>query len=103
MSAQVPDLGVDDTVVRRRAIFFFAWMAAFIALVALIGFIPAIFLFVFAYMCFGFGEAWPASFGYAAATTILCLGVFHWGLQVAWPPSVLGDMFPALRAATHLI
>ena len=102
VSAHVGDLGVTDDVVRRRAVHFFIWMAAFIALVWLIGFIPAIALFVFAYMRFGFGEPWPASLGYAAATTVLCTIVFHWALQVAWPPSLLGDLFPALRAATQI-
>ena len=86
-----------------RAVSFFLWMAAFIALVWLIGFIPAIAVFVFAYMRFGFGEPWLSSLGYAAATTVLCTIVFHWALQVAWPPSLLGDLFPALRAATRLI
>ncbi len=47
-----------DDVARRRSTIFFVWMAAFIAMVALIGFIPAIALFVFAYMRFGFGEPW---------------------------------------------
>ena len=56
VSAHVPDLGVTDDVVRRRATIFFIWIAAFIALVALIGFVPAIAVFVFAYMRFGFGE-----------------------------------------------
>jgi hypothetical protein len=102
-SAGAGDLGLADDVVRRRAIIFFAWMAAFIAMVALIGFIPAIAVFVFAYMCFGFGEPWPSSLGFAAATTLLCTVVFHWALQVAWPPSLLGDLFPALRAYTHFI
>ena len=97
------DLGVPDDVARRRATIFFVWMAAFIGLVALIGFIPAIALFVFAYMRFGFGEPWPSSLGFAAATTVLCTIVFHWALQVAWPPSLLGDLFPALRAYTRLI
>jgi TctA family transporter len=102
-NANVSDLGVSNDVARRRAAIFFVWAAAFIALVALVGFIPAIAVFVFAYMRFGFGEpAWP-SLGYAAATTILCLIVFHWALQVAWPPSLLGDLFPALRAATRLV
>ena len=88
---------------RRRATLFFVWMAAFIGLVALIGFIPAIALFVFAYMCFGFGEPWRHSLGFAAGTTLLCYVVFHWALQVAWPQSLLGDLLPALRAYSRLI
>ena len=103
VSAHVDDLGVTDDVARRRAASFFLWMAGFIALVWLIGFIPAIAVFVFAYMRFGFGEPWPSSLGFAAATTVLCTIVFHWALQVAWPPSLLGDLFPALRAATRLL
>jgi hypothetical protein len=96
-------LGVTDDVARRRSTIFFVWMAAFIAMVALIGFIPAIALFVFAYMSFGFGEPRLPSLGYAAATTLLCWIVFQWALQVAWPPSLLGDLFPALRASSHLL
>jgi TctA family transporter len=103
VNAHVPDLGVTDDVARRRAAIFFLWMAAFIGTVWLIGFIPAIAVFVFAYMCFGFGEPWPSSLGFAAGTTLLCLIVFHWALQIAWPPSLLGDLFPALREATHLL
>ena len=103
VSPQVGDMGMSDDVARWRATVFFVWMAAFIGFVALIGFIPAIALFVFAYMRFGFGEPWPSSLGYAAATSLVCTVVFHWALQVAWPPSLLGDLFPALRAATRLI
>jgi putative tricarboxylic transport membrane protein len=103
VNAHVPDLGVTDDVARRRATIFFLWMAAFIGTVWLIGFIPAIAVFVFAYMCLGFGEPWLSSLGYAAGTTLLCLIVFHWALQIAWPPSLLGDLFPALREATHLL
>jgi len=103
VSAHVSDLGVTDDVVRRRAVYFFAWMAAFIGLVALIGFIPAIAVFVFAYMSFGFGEPRLHSLAYALATTLLCWVVFQWGLQVAWPQSLLGDLFPALREYTRLI
>jgi len=97
------DLGVTPDVLRRRAVIFFVWMAAFIGLVWLIGFIPAIALFVFAYMCFGFGEPWHHALGFAAATTLLCWVVFQWALGVAWPQSLLGDLFPALRAYSGLI
>jgi TctA family transporter len=102
ISAHVPELGVPDDVVRWRATIFFFWTAGFVALVALIGFIPAIAVFVFAYMRFGFGENWRTAVGFAAATTCLCYLVFHWALAVAWPPSLLGELFPQLRAATRL-
>ncbi len=103
VSAHVNDLGVTDDVARWRAISFFAWLAAFIGLIALIGFIPAITVFVFAYMSFGFGEPRLHSLAYALAITLLCWVVFQWGLQVAWPQSLLGDLFPAWREYTRLI
>ena len=65
--------------------------------------IPAICLFIFAYMRWGFGEPWTGSLGYAAATTLVCWVVFDWALIVAWPRSLLGDMLPMLRTATGLI
>ncbi|MGD0024824.1 MAG: tripartite tricarboxylate transporter permease, partial [Xanthobacteraceae bacterium] len=97
------DLGVCPAVLRWRATAFFVWMAMFIGLVALIGFIPAIALFVFAYMRFGFGEPVLSSLGFAAATTLVCWVVFHWALGVAWPQSLLGDILPGLRAYSGLI
>jgi hypothetical protein len=103
LGPQSGGIGVTDDVARRRSTIFFVWMAAFIGLVAVIGFIPAIALFVFAYMRFGFGEPGWSSLGFAAATTLVCTIVFNWALQIAWPPSVLGDLFPALRAYTHLV
>jgi len=103
VQGQSGDLGIAPDLLRRRATLFFVWMALFIVAVALIGFIPAIALFVFAYMALGFGEPRLPSLGYAAATTLLCWVVFHWALGVAWPQSLLGDLFPELRAYTGLI
>ena len=95
--------GLSPQVIRWRATSFFGWIAALFGLVFLIGFIPAIAVFVFAYMAFGFGEPPLPSLGYAAATTLLCWVVFHWALGVAWPQSLLGDLLPAWRASTGLI
>ncbi len=95
--------GLSPQVIRWRATSFFGWIAALFGLVFLIGFIPAIGIFVFAYMRWGFKEPWLEALGYAAATTVLCWAVFDWALLVPWPPSVLGDLFPDLREATGLI
>jgi len=54
-------------------------------------------------MRFGFSEPWTTALGFAAATTLVCYVVFQWALAVAWLPSLGGDLFPALRAATRLI
>jgi len=68
-----------------------------------VGFIPAIFVFVFTYMNRGFHEGWPSSLGYAAATGTVCWVVFNWALNVVWPHSLVGDMMPILRSATGLL
>src|SRR5215470_16718993 len=103
---QVPagfDLGIPGDQIRRRATVFFLWLAAFIGIIYLIGFIPAICAFVFAYMYFGFNEPWLEAAGFAIATGLLCWLVFDWALAVHWPNSLLGDTFPALRARIGVI
>jgi TctA family transporter len=97
------DLGVTPRVLRWRATSYFLWLAGFIGLIALIGFVPAIAMFVFAYMRFGFGERTLSSLGFALATTLLCWALFDQALAVAWPHSLLGDEFPDLRARIGLI
>ncbi len=88
---------------RRRAVAFFLWLGFFLALVALIGFIPAILVFVFVYMGWGFGEPPAHAALYAVCTAVFCWFVFDWLLAVHWPLSYLGDWFPALRSAYGLI
>ena len=74
-----------------------------VALAALIGFIPAIAVFVFIYMGFGFKEKLPRSAVFAVAMGVFCWAVFDRGLSVPWPQAVLGDWFPALRDSTGLM
>jgi putative tricarboxylic transport membrane protein len=97
------DMGMPDAVVRRGAAIYFLWLGGLMGLIALIGFIPAIVVFIFVYMHFGFKEKAGSSAIYAGATALLCWGLFHKLLAVAWPQSVLGDAFPALRATLGFI
>jgi TctA family transporter len=86
-----------------RAAIFFGWLVGLVALASLIGFVPAIGVFVFAYMGFGFREPLARSAIFGAALTIFCWALFDRGLSVPWPQSVLGDMVPSLRDATGLL
>jgi len=97
------DYGMPDSAVRRGALIYFLWLGGLMALVATIGFIPAIAVFIFVYMHFGFKEPAVNSAVYAFATALLCWGLFHKLLAVAWPQSLLGDTFPALRASLGFI
>ena len=65
--------------------------------------IPAIALFIFAWMHFGFGENPARAAVCGALTALMCWGLFHELLAVAWPQSLLGDLFPALRDALGFI
>jgi TctA family transporter len=95
--------GMSGTTIRYQAVIYFVWLAGLMALVAIVGFIPAIAIFIFAYMHLGFKESPTNAVIYAAATALLCWGLFHKLLAVAWPQSLLGDFFPALRAALGFI
>jgi putative tricarboxylic transport membrane protein len=97
------NLGMAAATVRRQAAVYFLWLAGLLALVAAVGFIPAIALFIFAYMHVGFGEPPVRAAACGALTALLCWGLFHELLAVAWPQSLLGDVFPALRAALGFI
>ena len=97
------DYGMSGATIRRQAAIYFAWLAGLLVLVAVVGFIPAIAIFIFTYMHLGFREPPASSALYAAATALLCWGLFHKLLAVAWPQSLLGDLFPALRAALGYI
>jgi putative tricarboxylic transport membrane protein len=103
VGAKAVELGVDPATARRLAFVYFAWLAVFLLGIWLVGFIPAIALFVFAYMCLGFGEPAWRSLIFAVATALLAWGLFDRLLAVAWPASVLGDWLPQLRAAVGFI
>ena len=94
---------MDVKLVLRRAAGYFGWLAGFIALAAVIGLVPAIAVFIFAFMHFNFGESWRRAAVLSACTTLFAYVVFDRGLAVPWPTAVIGDLFPALRAATGLV
>jgi TctA family transporter len=98
--------GLDSMPVRKvrwRATTFFLWLAAFMILVELVGFIPAIGVFVFCYMRLGFEQTLRRALLSAVILTLLCWGIFDWGLRVPWPHSLLGNAFPALHATIPVI
>ncbi len=97
------NFGMSSARVRAQAAVYFGWLAGLLVLVALVGFIPAIAVFIVAYMHLGFKEPLANSIAYAVITTLLCWGLFHKLLAVAWPQSMLGDIFPALRASLGFI
>lgn len=89
--------------IRSRAAKFFGWLIAFVVIVALIGFLPAIVIFVFANMTLEYGKSMRLGAVSGLGMGCFCWVVFHLLLQVAWPESLLGDILPGLRVATGFI
>jgi hypothetical protein len=83
--------------VLRRAGLFFGWLLAFMASMAAIGLIPTVPLFVVAYMRIEAREPWRLVLPQALLLTLFIYIVFHWLLAIPWPPTLLGDVVPALK------
>lgn len=80
-----------------------AWILAFTGMIYVIGFIPAILLFIFAYTYFDGKESRLMSALLAIGTVIFTYLVFHLGINVNWVPSMLGAWFPELRSLTGFL
>ena len=80
--------------VRRQAIaIYFLWLGGLMGLIALIGFIPAIAIFIFAYMHLGFREPAGGSAIYAGAIAVPVLGTV---------PQAAGGGMAAIAARRYL-
>jgi hypothetical protein len=79
------------------------WLLGFTLLIWLIGFLPAIFLFIFAFTAFEGKESIRMATLTALGTLLFSYLVFHLGINVNWPSSLLGDLFPALRELTRFL
>ena len=81
---------------RRRALTFLGWLIGFILVTAVIGMLPAIFLFVIAYMKREADEPTGLTIGCAVGLTVFCYVVFDYLLALPWPRPLLGIWFPVL-------
>ena len=80
-----------------RGALFFGWMLAFMLSMSLIGLIPTVPLFIISYMRLEGREPWLLTLAMAFCTTALIYGLFDWLLTIPWPPSLLGEYFPAMK------
>jgi len=84
------------TVVERAARFF-GYLLAFMAVMAVIGLIPTVAVFVLVFMRLEGPERWPLVLTYAAALVLSIYIAFHVFMAVPWPPTLIGQLFPALK------
>jgi hypothetical protein len=72
-------------------------MLAFMGSMATIGLIPTVPIFIVAYMRLEGREPWGVTLILAACTTGLIYGLFDQLLTIPWPPTLLGDFYPAAK------
>jgi len=81
----------------QRAGIFFGWLIAFMISMAVIGLIPTVPLFVIAYMRLENSEPWKLVIPQAVGLTLFIYVVFDQLLTIPWPPTLLGNLIPALK------
>ena len=84
-------------VVATRALRFFGYLIAFMGSMAVIGLIPTAGLFVVVFMRLEGQERWTLTLTYAAVLVISIFLVFDRFMSIPWPPTLLGQLIPALK------
>lgn len=79
-----------------RAGMFLGYLVLFMGLMATIGLLPTIPLFILIYMRLEGRESWKIVAGYVVVLTLLIYVIFDRLLTIPWPPTLIGQWFPAL-------
>ncbi len=94
----VTDFGdLDKGTIRARAVAYFLWCFGYFALAAIIGLMPAMLVFMIAYIRLVGRESWRMTLGVSAGTWLAAYGLFHQVLHVPWPQTAIGNLWPVLR------
>jgi TctA family transporter len=80
-----------------RAARFFAYLVAFMAVMAVIGLVPTVAVFVVVFMRLEGQERWSLVIPYAAVLVIGISVVFDYFMAIPWPPTLIGAWFPELK------
>src|SRR5262250_1421688 len=81
-----------------RAALFFGYLIGFMAMMAVIGLIPTVGLFVVFFMRYEARERWSLVIPYAAVLVFFIWFAFDYFMAVPWPPTLIGQWFPMLKA-----
>jgi len=84
--------------IAARAALFFGYLIGFMAVMAVIGLIPTAGLFVVFFMRYEAKERWTLVLPYAAVLVLFIFLAFDYFMAVPWPPTLIGQWFPALKA-----
>jgi TctA family transporter len=80
-----------------RGALFFGYLIAFMAAMATIGLIPTVAVFVVFFMRYEGNERWSLVIPYATALVLFIWFAFDYFMAVPWPPTLIGQWFPALK------
>jgi TctA family transporter len=81
-----------------RAALFFGYLIGFMAMMAVIGLIPTVGVFVVFFMRYEAKERWPLVIPYAVVLVLFIWLTFDYFMAVPWPPTLIGQWFPMLKA-----
>ncbi len=81
-----------------RASWFFGYLIGFMAVMAVIGLIPTVAVFVVFFMRWEARERWTLVIPYATCLVIFIWFTFDYIMAVPWPPTLLGQWYPAFKA-----
>ncbi|MEK6246526.1 MAG: tripartite tricarboxylate transporter TctB family protein, partial [Pseudomonadota bacterium] len=81
----------------ERAARFFGYLLAFMGVMAVIGLIPTVGIFVVFFMRVEGNERWSLVLSYAVILVLAIYVTFEKFMSVPWPPTLLGTWFPALK------
>ena len=88
--------------IRRRVINYFLWLLFFFGAAAIVGLLPAMFLFMVGYMRFEGKESWKVTLLVGIPVWLVSYMLFHKLLIIPWPQTLVGDWFPVLRTIPEL-
>jgi hypothetical protein len=80
-----------------RAAWFFGYLIGFMAVMAMIGLIPTVAVFVVFFMRYEARERWSLVIPYAVVLVAFIWLAFDYFMAVPWPPTFFGQWFPALK------
>src|SRR6266566_1175770 len=81
-----------------RAALFFGYLIGFMAVMATIGLIPTVGVFIIFFMRYEAKERWSLVIPYAVVLVLFIWFAFDYFMAVPWPPTLIGQWFPLLKA-----
>jgi hypothetical protein len=98
MDLQLDFSDMPPRLVAQRAWVFFGWVVGLMGSMAVIGLIPTIPLFVALFMRLENREPWHLVLPQVIALPLAIYVIFDQLLTVPWPPTLIGQLIPALKA-----